>query len=264
VRLFGRLWQTANAQPVLAGVVTAAILAAGSGAFALIKGLGGDEDSGPVLVNVSGSPTSASFVVAVPQNPPDVSGWERVGQHDDGVLAWLREVDGAWPDQIERRIVLVGGSDSTVITDMRVRVVDNLPPAAAMVDYLTPKGANAFGEVVDALADVGSQNTVFKRTNGAGPSSEPLFDDQTLSLMPGESQTFDLAMTGCDCSFVIELEVVSGGEQEMVEIRDTDGKPFRLVETDDSVPVWKYGPCDDGTTGLAGPGGECVLVPPES
>jgi hypothetical protein len=158
----------------------------------------------------------------------------------------------------------VGGPHSSVITDMRVRVVDDLPSAAAVVDYLTGEGANAFGEVVDAQVDVGSRNPVFNTTTQAGTSSEPLFSEQTLSLMPGEAQTFDLVMTGCNCSFVIELESVSGGAQEVVEINDTDGKPFRLVQADDSVSVWEYGRCDDGSTGFAGPGGACVLVPPDS
>lgn len=259
-----RAWRAAIAHQVLAGVTTAAIIAVGSGAYAIIRNAVNERSPGvPVEVTVSGVPTSA-FVAGVPSSPPDVARWDLVATDGRGPLAWVEEVGGGGAGVVKRRLVFVGRAEATIVTGMRARILDRLAPAAAVVEYLVPEGANAFGDVVDATIVLDQADPVAHAVNSrSGDASRPLFEAQTLSLQRGESQTIDVALTGCDCTFELEVTVVTDGRESTVTVPDGNGRPFRVVRVADDLPRWELGRCPNGSHALVDGSGACVPFPSE-
>lgn len=255
--VFVSLWRAASELQIVAGVVTAA---GSAGLEQLRAGTSKEPSAPPLAVTVGGMPSPSAFEVAVPDRPPDVSGWSLVAGRAGGPLPWARSVDGAEAESSERRLVLVGEAESTVVTGLRARVFGAVPPAAAVVVAYGPaRGANDFDDVVDASIVLDRPDAPALALGPGGAPGWPLFVDHALSLLRGEPQTFDVSMFGCDCLF--ELTVVSGGRESTIVVHDNDGQPFRLPRTPDQLPAWESGACANGSPGLIEKAEACISLP---
>ena len=262
-RPLARLWRTANEHQILSGVITAALIAGGSGLFTFVRNRVNDSGDGPsIVVTVGGAPGPTDFEFAVPTSPPDVREWKIAASDSHSPLAWARDAGGASVEILQRRLVFAGHADSSVVTGMRAHILERLAPAAAVVDYFTAEGASGFGETPDAAIAFDKSATVanaIRLVNGV--DSGPLFESQTLSLVRGETQTIDLNVAGCDCAFEVEVTVVSHGRETTLIVRDSDGLPFRLAAAAEDLPVWKLGKCADGSRALVTGSGQCIQLP---
>ncbi len=149
--------------------------------------------------------------------------------------------------QAKQRLATSGVA--VLVKDIEIDVVDWRPPMEGLlVDCpglpLTDAGAPIEADV-RLPSRAGDQATIAFRVNDSGSGAEGTVGELTSTfprqtLLPGETILFDIYVdaAGCECEWLVLLELVVNGEELTYELGTDEGDPFWSSGSSRSTPMF--------------------------
>jgi hypothetical protein len=145
-----------------------------------------------------------------------------------GLRTWLASQGGVDVGWSYVRVAVEGRRNSTVrIVNMRAVVTSRDEPFNGISVLLSSQGQ--IGVRVVSL-DLDEPEAIARRRDETGNQGEPYFRDRVVTLNEGEVEIFEVEGTTiqCYCEWVIELELLVDGEEQILRV-DNNGEPFRTT-----------------------------------
>jgi hypothetical protein len=253
-----RVWKWFSAQGLVAkllvSVLTAVITAVAVGATSRLFFGGGDATTVPTTTTLA--PDAAPFTVATQvsysdawsvwlEKPlPDPALWPKPdasGDVSDEELHRFADGLGAVDDGTWLRIVLDGTAGRTsTITGAHAVVLERRNPSPTALFGTIAQGSQ---QTIGWYFDLDERSSPARElTDVDAPNAGPLyFPNRTVTVAPGEAVSVDafVSTRTCDCSWVLELDVVVDGKPRVVRV-DNDGQPFRTAGGGPDVPEYRF------------------------
>jgi hypothetical protein len=147
-----------------------------------------------------------------------------------GRYKWATSQDGTVANIVNLRVTLTPRDSQTLALDgVGVVPVKRNEPRAGVV--ATCAGGGSTNPEDPSTLEVGLQRTGATTKKFVKPDGSPA--DFVFHLEHEEPVTFDVSAEAkdCDCSFYLKVHGTQDGEPVTINVRDADGKPFRVTST---------------------------------